>query len=88
MRCVTAMSLCQASTNPSYITGNGQCVYVMSKTAVSYFTARMACVAMGGDLVQIDSVDKYNWMAPHFGPNTVNYWINAVSIRWLWEDGK
>lgn len=84
-----ATAQCQAG-NAAYITGsvNGvsQCVFVAS-ASVSYFSARMACVAMGGDLLQIDTANKYNWLAPRFGPNVVNYWVGAVSVRWLWEDG-
>ena len=81
------MNLCKAGTDPSYISANNQCVFV-SIAQLSYFDARMACIAMGGDLTQIDTEDKYNWMAPRFGPDPVTYWIGAVSARWLLEDGK
>ena len=81
------MNLCKNEIDPSYIADNGQCVY-KSISQMSYFDARMACIAMGGDLAQIDTIEKHTWMNPLFQSDSNYYWIGAVSTRWLLEDSK
>jgi len=68
---------------------NGVCYYV-STTYSSWFTARMACLARGGDLVRITSRAVWSTIKTHlvtFYP-AHRYWIGLAGIYWYWSNGK
>ena len=67
---------------------NGTCYFVAIRHS-SWFTARMDCLARGGDLVRITSHTVWSTVKTHLSSYPrQRYWIGLAGIYWYWSNGK
>ena len=79
---VTALSSC---TNGAVVI-NGQC-YFISVDQLTYFKARMDCVARGGDLSKLTNQAQLDALKASDYLESEKYWIGLVGLVWYWPDG-
>lgn len=80
----TAATLCTSGAQML----DDDCYYISPSTVqVSWFVARMSCLARGGDLVKLTSPAVWNTLKSAISPNRRSYWIGLSAMYWYWSNG-
>jgi len=86
---VICLSLSTATSNcrDNAVMLNGSCYYVSDSAKSSWFTARMDCLARGGDLLRITSHAVWSTVKAHLlsAKNRYRYWIGLSAVYWYWH---
>ncbi|KAI0233991.1 hypothetical protein LSAT2_015804 [Lamellibrachia satsuma] len=79
------------SCNHRFDAGKCYSVHAPSSSHVSWYKARYLCKTDGGDLLQVDTKEFFDFLkdgSPPLDAKVDRWWIGGTRVRWQWTNGE